>query len=249
MSRYDLLNYAATAAVFIFNLFHIREKKALLGKRSRQIMERFSKTDQQHLWARLLSGATFWAVMETLLISVLQYVLAPNRPFGELVGTGANYFGLLLTAPVFMAAGCVLMGIDIRRQIDLVTPAYPLALAISKIACLFGDCCGGAQCTFLGGREFPSQLVESLLAALIFAVLLCYRKEMKTGTVFPWYMILYSGTRFFSEFFREEENVLGIFKIYHILCMGGVLLGVAALYFLLREYDRRADRSFFTKSQ
>lgn len=233
-----LLNYVGAAAMVGFNLLHIKEKQQFLGGRSKAQILRFSKADQRRLWARLLSNTAFWAVTEILLISVLQYIPAPimNRRFGDLVGTGANYYGLLLTSPLLLVTGCMFLRVDPVRQMDLLTPAFPLALSISKIGCFCAGCCGGIECAFLGGKAFPVQLLESAVAILLFAVLMFFRKEVKPGTMFPLYVILYSGTRFFSEFLRVEENVLWVFKVYHFQCVGGVLLGIAALNFML-EYE------------
>jgi len=244
------MNYLAAAALVMFNLLNIRRKKVLLGKRSQIQMLRFAKGDQRRFLVRLLSGATFWAVLETVVFSVLQYICAPlmNTRFGDLVGTGTNYFGLLITSPILMAAGCAFFREDIRRQVDLVTPAFPLALAVSKIGCWYAGCCTGKACDFLGGKFFPSQLVESAVAVVLFGVLLCVREKVRPGTLYPLYMILYSSVRFFTEFFREEENVFWIFKVYHFQCIGGVLLGFAALNFVL-EYNAYLESARKSKKE
>ena len=202
MSRYNAMNWMGFFLLLLFNLQQSRENKKPLGGRSRKLMERFSGAPK----SGVLSNAAFWAAAETVVISIFQYLPVPliNNWFGDLVGTGANYFALLFFSPFFMLAGCVLLKVDPIRQTDLVVPAFPLALSVSKIGCFFANCCGGVECSFLGGRAFPIQLLESSVGALIFAFLLFKREEMKPGTMFPVYLILYSGIRFFTEFLRHE---------------------------------------------
>ena len=87
-------------------------------------------------------------------------------------------------------------------------------------------------------REFPSQLLEAALALIIFIFLMWYRKKAKEGTLFPVYVILYSATRFFSEFTRCDPDVFGILKTYHILCIIGVVIGIIELLVVLKFSDR-----------
>ena len=79
-------------------------------------------------------------------------------------------------------------------------------------------------------KEFPVQLVEMGLAALIFIFLLVFKKKIRLGGMLPTYIILYSATRFFSEFLRCEPNLLFGLKTYQFLCILGVLYGIMLLF-------------------
>lgn len=170
---------------------------------------------------------------EAILFSILQVLPGLlHFSFGELVGTGANYFGTLFTAPLFIAAACFVFKKDFFAKMDLMTPAYALGLVWLKIVCFCDGCCRGIRTpyglyNFVSKQvEFPVQLVEAGLALLIFFFLLFWEKKAARGTLYPLYMIMYSVTRFFSEFLRCEENVFGILKTYHILCILGVIAGL-----------------------
>ena len=116
----------------------------------------------------------------------------------------------------------------------------PFHLFFVKMSCFCAGCCHGIPWehglynynpNYLG-RQVPVQLIEAFWGLLIFFFLLWYRKKAKTGNIFPMYMILYSATRFISEFLRPEENVLGPLKMYHILCLVGIVYGILHLVFL-----------------
>lgn len=182
---------------------------------------------------------------EVILFSIVQVLPGLlHFPFGRLVGTGANYFGTVFTAPVFIAAVCFILRKDFWEKMDLVTPAYALGLFCLKLICFCDGCCRGIRTPYglfnytSQQVEFPVQLVEAGFALLIFFFLLFWEKKAARGTLYPVYMIMYSASRFFSEFLRCEENVLGIFKIYHILCIVGVIAGMiqwCLVKYLVRE--------------
>lgn len=230
----------ATYLLFIFNLLHYREKKEILGFRLQKVQGFFERKMPRF---KPLSGMGLWVILEILLISYAQYFLPSNfvAPLANLTGTGANYFGILYTAPLILLLVCFLLRIPPLKQIDLITPAFAMALFFNKVGCFCAGCCAGFECSWgmyngNGGHvQFPVQLVEAGLALAIFVFLLVWRKKAKPGTMYPLYMILMAGTRFFSEFLREEPNVFLIFKTYHILCFIGVALGVLE-WFMVSKY-------------
>ena len=190
-----------------------------------------------------MSNKYIWALIEIIIISLVQYLPTGilNPWFGGLVGTGANYFGFLFFGPFFLIVICLLLRIDPFRQIDLITPAYPLALIFVKLACFCAGCWRGFEWKYgiynaaSGKAEFSTQLLECFLVACIFLFLFLNRNKIKSGTMYPVYLIVYSSTRFFSEFTRVEPNVFFIFKRYHILCIIGILVGIIE-YILVKKY-------------
>ena len=233
----------ATYLVFLFNLLHYKEKKEFLGFRLQKVQGFFAEKTPKF---KPLSGMFLWVILEILLISYAQYFLPSNfvGPLADLTGTGANYFGILYTAPWILLLFCFLLRIHPLKQLDLITPAFAVGLFFNKIGCFCGGCCSGIPCSWGifnvngGTHDFPVQLVEAGLALGIFVFLLVWRKKAKPGTMYPMYMILMSGTRFFSEFLREEPNVFLIFKTYHILCLVGVALGVLAWFMVTKYGDK-----------
>lgn len=242
---YDLLNAVAFFAVLINNFSAFKEKKKMLSNTSLFCIKIFSKKHPGHI----LSKNGFWSTVEIIVFSVLQYIPAAflNRKLGVILNTSSNYFGLIWFIPFIMFLLYYIVSINPFRQMDIITPAYPLALFFVKLGCFCNGCCGGFECSWglmnyydesKPIREFPAQLVEAALALAIFIFLLWYKKRAKEGTMFPVYLILYSATRFFSEFTRNDPNIFGLLKTYHILCIVGIIIGIVELI-LVHKYSQK----------
>lgn len=239
-SLYDFFNISSSVVLILFNLFQYNRKKNLQSYGTKYLQSLCSNPKLNNK-LKFLSYPVVWIILEICIFSLVQYELTGffNRTFGDMVGTGANYFGKLYHIPFLLAAFCILLWVDPCKQIDLITPAYPLALFVTKIGCFCQGCCNGFE--WAGGMynhssklvEFPLQLVEAGLALLIFIFLMYWRKKAKPGTMFPIYLIIYSATRFFSEFLSNKPDVFGILKTYHILCIIGVVVGIIELVIAL----------------
>lgn len=238
---YDFIGTSAFVFLLFFNIFHYKKKRNILSFCSTSAMNVFSKKHQKPI-TKVFSNATFWAIIETILISIVQYAFALNlnQGFGDMVRTGSNYYGLLFFSPVLMFALCLAIWLDPLKQIDLITPSFPFALVFSRIACFCNGCCGGIEWSsglynyYTNRVEFPLQLLEAGLALLIFIFLMFWRNKAKPGTMFPTYLIIYSASRFFIEFLSNKENVFGIFKRYHVICAVGVVVGIIELVIVLK---------------
>lgn len=240
---YDVIGPIGFVALVIFNYANIRKKKEFLSYPAQFLRDTI---ENSRLKNKFLSSYIPWAVIEIFIISIVQFAFVTqiNISFGKFVGTGGNYFGLLFFEPLILIAFCLLVGINPLKQLDILTPAFPLALIFTKISCFCAGCCNGAEWEYglynhtYNRVEFPVQLLEAGLALLIFIFLLFYRKKAKAGTMFPTYLILYSATRFFSEFTKDNLTVFWILKIYHILCLIGIVVGIAELIFVHFFRDR-----------
>ena len=245
IEMYTLVGGLGWICILIYNFLMSSHKQKMLSNSSLTLIKVACERNKNSVFAR----EKFWVVLEIIIISFIQ--IFPNGflnvSFGNLMDTGANYFGLLYFVPLILFAFFYLISIDPFKQTDLITPAYPLALFFVKLGCFCNGCCGGFECEWGlmnyyfpsdPKREFPIQLVEAGIALLIFLFLLWYRKRAKEGTLFPIYLIIYSATRFFSEFTRNEPNVLGVLKVYHLLCIVGVIVGVAELVLVLKHSEK-----------
>lgn len=234
---YDLLNYLSFVVLIIYNFTLIKTKKANLSNLSTFLNERFFKSK---------SSVSVWvfAVAELFIISILQgaFIGVINEAFADVLDTGTNYFGTMFFGPVILFVWFYLIGVNPLKEMDLITPAYSLRLIVAKLACFCAGCCEGFECSWglyfpeNDAVQFPSQLLEAFVALIIFVLLTVYRKKAKEGTLFPVYLILYSVTRFFTEFTRTEEEVFWILKLYHILCLVGVVVGILWLL-IVKKYS------------
>lgn len=236
---YDFFNLVSFFVLVIYNLANVKEKKHLLSYASQWSR---NKIENSRFKNKVLSSYIPWAITEIILISLVQFAFTAkiNSWFGNIVRTNINYFGLLFITPILLFIFCLLIRINPLKQIDIITPAFPLALIFTKIACFGAGCCNGAEWEYgfynykYERVEFPVQLLEAGIALSIFVFFLFWRKKAKTGTLFPTYLIIYSVTRFFSEFTRGEQNVFGILKTYHILCIAGFIVGIIELFLVIK---------------
>lgn len=244
---YEFLGVISVFSLVIYNIFQINRKNIELGKMFNRLRGFLFKKS-------LKKGLLFFAVVESIITSAFQNALVAqiNVSFGDLVGTGGNYFGLLYFGPFILFLWFYIAAVNPLKYMDLITPAYALALITVKLSCFCAGCCGGIQCSwglYFPSKDvvmFPSQLLECGLALVIFIFLLFYKKKAKEGTLFPVFMILYSGTRFFAEFLRGEENVFWILKTYHILCIIGVVVGCIWLFIAYKFSDKILE--FYSKA-
>lgn len=234
---YDLFNNISTLAVIVSSLFYFKTKRKSIGLYSRLAIHFSSRR-----------SALLGKNVEIILVSLESLVLAGvtlisplfNKPFGNLVGTGVNYFGLLSTVSLILFIASLVLMANPLKQIDIATMFLPVHLFFIKIACFCQGCCWGIPWEYgpynhrpgATGNQVPVQAIEVFWAMVIFIFLLKYRKKAKTGTMFPMYMLLYCSTRFCSEFLRREQNVWWIFKTYHLLCLTGIAVALLMLLFV-----------------
>lgn len=249
---YDIFNFVSIIALLVMNMSLLKKKASFLSYTAQNVINRLTIRHNNSF----LCNPLFIAFIEMFFISLVQYgpVGVITKKFGNIVHTGNNYFGVLYLVPFILMFFFYIIKIPPLKQMDMITPAYSVANVFIKIACFCAGCCNGFEWdkglyNAVDDRyEFPVQLVEASLALFIFIFLLWYRKKAKEGTMFPVYLIVYSGTRFFSEFLRHEEEVFWIFKTYHLLCIAGVVLGVAELL-LVQKYKDKINKFYEPKKR
>lgn len=239
IKMYDFLNTFSFFVALIFNILQFNRKKSFVSNLSGFAMDKLFENRTPKI---LLT----FTVVELIFVSIVQGLFFGllNQLFSDLVDTGANYFGTLFFVPFLLFVWFYLISVNPLKEMDLITPAFSLRLIIVKLACFCAGCCNGKECSWglyypnNDAVMFPSQLLEALVALIIFVFLMVYRKKAKEGTLFPIYLIIYSATRFFTEFTRIEDEVFGILKIYHILCLIGILVGVIWLV-IVKKYSSK----------
>lgn len=225
-------NNAAVSVMILLTFFTYKSKKSAMSLFSENVIYATSTVNK-----KLVPVArNLMFIVEMLLFSHIAWATTRlNGIFGSAFDTGANYFGLLAATPIFITIYSLVLFINPVKQIDIFTIIMPIFLIFVKIGCFLSGCCWGIPwehglynaSPFHPGNQVPVQLIEAILALLIFFFLLWYRKRAKPGTMYPMYMTMYSATRFFSEFTKADyPNVLGPLKMYHLLCLTGIIIGL-----------------------
>lgn len=194
-------------------------------------------------------------LIETLIVaSMHQLASSANRPFGALVGTGANYFAVLFILPVAWTITSCILAINPLKQIDISTISVPIHLIFIKIACYCQGCCWGIPWehgpynhnVYHPGNQVPVQAIEAVLAIVILIFLLIFRRKAKSGQIYPAFLIAYSVTRFPVEFLSAaHEKISRPFNTYHFLCIAGIAVGVIML--IINKYYGERMMEFFER--
>ena len=241
------MNYLSTLALFLFVFIQLKGNHGVYSGFLLRNKENGSK------W-RLLATVVESLIVVLFVSAIPSWTIARPfaRAFYDFTGrTGAVlYFGYITGSFLFFILGAFLLGMKPFKTLDLITPGLPLSLIFFKFACFCSGCCNGIKTDvgFFNYRtravEFPVQLVESAEGLLIFLILMRIRKNAKTGTMFPIYLVFYCGMRFFSEFFRAQPDVWGPLKCVQLFCIGGIILGAVG-FVLAERYSDKADGVFF----
>lgn len=252
---YSLFNQLSFYAMMVSSLFFAIWKRKHLGIFSKYIVDFFSRFK----FKQITHIVEF--ILATIEMALFAFVLDRtsgffNYSFGKLVGTGANYFAVVFLIPFIWSLLALILQANPVKQMDTATFMIPIQLTFFKTACFFNGCCWGIPWEYglynhhyhHPGKQVPVQAIEAFFAVAIFVFLLFYRKKAKTGTIYPMFMILYGGTRFFSEFFTAAyPDIIGPFNMYQILCTISVVVGVV-LFFIVRKYSEKIS-DFFDKPQ
>ncbi len=239
--------YFGILFLIIHNYSYYKKKKQLAGAPTLAVQGIFLRLAQKHKIFKPLASIMPWLIIEIFIMSAIQMLIkAPlNSNFGNAVGMySGNYFGLLYFSPIVFTIFSIMIWVNPLKQMDMFTTVYPFILCVDKIGCFCSGCCYGlwwpaGMYNYATRRyEIPIQLIESAVALIIGIILLKYKKKAKPGTVFPVCIILYSITRFITEFWRGQELVLGPFRYYHVFCVIGVIVGVVELIFVNKYADK-----------
>ena len=245
LTLYYIFVLLGTAFVAIWNLSQTNKMKLITSNLSKVAIRKAKAKKIK------FPIETTTALIEIIALSLFQYAFAGiyNVWFGKIFNMGPNYFGTALIGPFMLAIVCFVIRLDIIKAYDLIAPSYAFGLVGAKFGCFTAGCCNGIAWEHglfnyeTGLVEVPVQLIEMSLALIIFVFLVLIRKKAKPGTLFPTYLILYSSTRFCSEFLRSEPSVFANLKLYQILCLAGVVFGVVFLVIAL-VFGERISRLY-----
>ena len=178
ISMYYLLNRVGLIVFFIYNFILFAKKKSDLGS----VFDSFYLSkDRNHVnLSYLLKKQTLCQFLEKVLIvfGSIYPLLFMNYYFGYLVTGDANYFGSLYTFPYFFFPIPIILGVNPFKIYDEIVPGYALSLVFAKLACFCSGCCAGIEWKHglynyaCDKVMFPVQLLEAVLALLIFIFLL-----------------------------------------------------------------------------
>ena len=119
-----------------------------------------------------------------------------------------SFYGAVFLIPIVFVAIAPMLRIPYGKLMDMSAPSVSIMLILMKALCLLEGCCGGCELYVTSAGKsvcFPSQIIELLNAAIIFAVLMyMIYKKRSMGKIYAWYMVIYGISRFVLNFFRAD---------------------------------------------
>lgn len=184
-------------------------------------------------------------------IAIYQYGIGEPYSLAELIeNAAAVFYGVLFG---FYAALALLLprALPQRRQLgrDIWATAFALGHGFLRLGCycntkvengwlVWSPCCGGikmdnAFCAHFYDGRLPTQLIESAVAFLLFAVMLALLLAGKGSGKLPiLYLVVYAIFRYIIEFYREGAMSVRIgpfsyAQFFSLLILAGVLAAAA----------------------
>ena len=162
---------------------------------------------------------------------------------------GLSFWGGLLAGGLTLRLFSQRLKINFWRAADFAIVGLALGIAISSIGCLLGSCQYGLPSKLpfaviqvgLIGKRFPLQIVESILAFLLFLYL--WGKVLRfhiDGQVASIGLILLGVAKFLLEFFRGDRGLGQIWSV--LLIFAGVFI-----YYLVSKKSFLADLKFMLR--
>lgn len=167
-----------------------------------------------------------------------------DAPFMDLVLRGGlAWFGGLIGATLLTYVVAKRKNLSIPLVADGIAPAVAIGHVFGRIGCLLNGDDYGIATTLPWAMSFPNgappttqlvhptQIYEATLHLGIFIFILAIRNKVKVGNLFLIFLVLAGTERFFIEFIRTNEIIVGgIFTIHHFVALALVIGGSAALY-------------------
>ncbi|MBI2082831.1 MAG: prolipoprotein diacylglyceryl transferase [Deltaproteobacteria bacterium] len=203
----------------------------------------------------IIMDLAFYIVLSALIGSRILYILTnlddySANPFDilKIWKGGLVFFGGLLGAIAMSLYYSRKKRIPFLKLADLFMPGVALGHAIGRLGCFAAGCCHGRptdsffSITFpnvpltlapAGIPLFPSQIMESLAAFLIFLFLAFQsRKKKFEGQILFLYLIIYSIARIILEYFRNDLArsylIPHWFSVSQAISLGLVLVAIVA---------------------
>lgn len=154
---------------------------------------------------------------------------------------GTSFYGAVFLVPAAFLWFQKVIRIPYGVLMGLCAPAECIMLAIMKFKCNLDGCCAGRE-LFINSEGkavvFPSQMVELVVALLLFAVLMviAYKKE-NASKLYPLYLVSYGTIRFVLNFFRDTSVGSLLLPFGNIWSLVAIALGIMWLHRIREKTD------------
>lgn len=146
---------------------------------------------------------------------------------------GLNFFGTLFLVPIATASVAPLFKLKRSVAMDFSTQLLLVVFVSMGVGCILVGCCRGID---MGTFRFPAQFVEECARIILFCWIL-YLDSVGGARqrLYPTFMVVYGSIRFFLEFFKETERIIGVFSLMHIYAIITIVVGYIWITFAKRR--------------
>lgn len=183
------------------------------------------------------------------ILSNLPYFMANPGEIITLQMSGLAFIGIIIFNIPAVWIFAKLRKLDYWRILDLAAPSIAIGYFFGRLGCFMNGCCYGPESTCCGiimkgtGLQtpvFPTQLLNALLAIIIFIVLYYFatKKTFFKGWLFVMFLYLYSLSSFATEFLRADPGHQPVWHTPFNPAQWGDLLAIAVavvLHIVLRK--------------
>ena len=173
---------------------------------------------------KVIITAVYLTISGTLATHIMSFI--ETGQFG-----GRSFFGAAFFVPIFMYPLAKLLNIRYGEIMDICAPAGCIMLSILKFKCYLDGCCWGRQFILkTTAIRFPSQIVESVLALVLAAVMMLILIKGRHKTmVYPMQLVIYGVLRFFLNLLRDVDPWLGPLPAGNVWSLLAIAIGCIVL--------------------
>lgn len=133
---------------------------------------------------------SFWIFMISILCNVmcilaskllyyLEYAISNNGNLPRVIfDTGFSFFGTVYFAPIFYICVALILKLDVKKVLDISTPAVLISSFCCRLNCMFEGCCTGIE-ILNTGINVPTREIE-LSCYLAILMLIIYKEKRNT---------------------------------------------------------------------
>lgn len=185
------------------------------------------------------------------ILTNLEFFIANPGQIFQLQMQGMAFLGIVLFNIPAVLIFAKVRKINFWRMVDLAAPAIAIGYFFGRLGCFMGGCCYGPSCSWgikmpavdPANAIFPTQLLNALVAIVIFVVLfiMSRNKGLRAGELFIYFIYLYAGLSFGTEFLRADAGHSPLFGTPFNSAQLADLAMIAAASLLHILYIRKQD--------
>lgn len=201
---------------------------------------------QKDIWK--IKTYKYWIIVPAMtLVGVLGAKTASWIAYGRFSGT--RLYGTVLAIAIFGAVLAILLCIPYEQLYGFSSGGTWLAVTVMKVPCIIDGCCAGKVMYVDGNGKsvlFPSQIVETVVAAIIFAwFFILGKSNYPHGRLFPLAMIWYGIYRYAFDFLRGHPLEQSPFVLWipagRFFSLLILIIGLVAMYLVMKKEKNKVS--------